>query len=157
MPLHHRHSYLYILHPCIKHSNTAVGTATKLELHTYACVQLQFNQSSTNIYKSENVVDLENVNFKLFDASFVICNPMWLAQANFNVRCSLDRQSFPEPRCTTAVTALTTTVAVFAIPEWIGGVPTAGYRRVSARLTKEVIANKRWGSPTCISSTWTVA
>ena len=83
-------------------------------------------------------MQLPYVNFKLLNGSFVI-GTLWLTPANFNIGCSLLRQGLEEPWCTTAAAALATTVAAFAIPKWVGGVPlsdSACYiiRRVASTL-----------------------
>ena len=83
-----------------------------------------------------------HINFKFFNARFVNSNSIRLTPANFNIGCSLYRQGLEEPRCTTGIAALATTVAAFAIPEWVGGVPAAGWCCVTARLTVKVSVNK---------------
>ena len=102
---------------------------------------------------------LEDINFKLLNARSVTGSPcICLAPADFNVRCSLHRQGLEEPRCTTGTAALATTVAAFAIPEWVGSVPLLRWCRVTARLTKEVVtANKFWSLSSFTRSTRTVS
>lgn len=64
--------------------------------------------------KARTLEDLEYVNFKQFNANFVITAGM--TPANFNVRRCLCRQGLPEPWRTTGITAVATNVTAFAIP-----------------------------------------
>ena len=93
-------------------------------------------------YRKKTAAELVHVNLKEFNASFVIYIVMWMTPANFNIGRRLHRQGLPEPRCTTGVAAPATTVAAFAVPQWIGRIPLTGWFCVSAGLTIKLTANE---------------
>ena len=106
-------------------------------------VQLHYQIAKDELQKAdESCIQLKHIEFKEFDASFVVVNPSWLAQAKFNVRSRLLRQCLPKPRHTSVLATPTVTVTAFAIPEWVGGVPLLGWSSVSARLAVKIAANE---------------